>query len=229
MAEAQTRTPRRASPSKANARSTGHAGGTGAKARASAARRPSTRGRPAPKRAPSAAGSGRASSSAGSPKANGAGRAGRASATKRSAARASTRGSNGARGQRSSHALPDSAEAAAHAAKRRIGTAINGAGAVGGNVKGPLIASGAALAGVAGGLALSGVRDRVPGAKGNGGRRIHLDSKEVAQTAKQIGAFSEQLGSLAAEIRRVREAAAAGSARRRSPIEVVLQGLTARR
>jgi len=231
MSQARTRTssPRRASASKTSTRSTRRTDGVKPQARASAARQSSSPDRSPRKKAQSAVGARRASSGAGSSKANGAGRSGRASTVKRSTARASTHGGNGSRAQRSAHPVPEGAEAAAQAAKRRVGAAINGAGKVAAQVKGPLITSGAALAGVAGGLVLSGVRDRVPGAKGNGGRKIHFDSKDVAHRAKQIGAFGEQVGSLAAEIRRTREAVASGPDRRRSPIEVVLQGLTARR
>ena len=55
-------------------------------------------------------------------------------------------------------------------------------------------------------------------------------SKNLAEAAKNVGSFGENMGSLAAEVRRVREGVAAGDAeKRRSPIEVVLQGLTRRR
>jgi hypothetical protein len=241
MAQTRTRTssPRRAAPSNTNSRPARRSGGVKPQAAASAPRRSSEPGRVPRKRPQAARKADRASASARSSKADG--RPGRASAIKRSArasgsgsarasrsssARASGSGSNGRHGPHTAGAVPEAAEAAAQAAKRRVGAAVNGAGRLG-NVKAPLIASGAALAGVAGGWALSGARERVPGMKGNGGRRIHLDSKDISQTAKQIGAFTEQLGNLAAEIRRTRESA--GAEARRSPIEVVLQGLTARR
>jgi hypothetical protein len=235
MAQARTRTssPRRAAPSNTSSRPARRSGGVKPQAAASAPRRSSEPGRVPRKRPQAARKADRASAGVRSSKADG-GRPGRASASKRSArvsgsssARASGSGVNGRHGSHIAGAVPEAAEAAAQAAKRRVGAAVNGAGKLG-NVKAPLIASGAALAGVAGGWALSGARDRVPGMKGNGGRRIHLDSKDISHTAKQIGAFTEQLGSLAAEIRRTRETAA-GAETRRSPIEVVLQGLTARR
>jgi hypothetical protein len=235
MAQTRTRTssPRRAAPSNTNSRPARRSGGVKPQAAASAPRRSSEPGRVPRKRPQAARKADRASASARSSKADG-GRPGRASASKRSArasgssaARASGSGVNGRHGSHTAGTVPEAAEAAAQAAKRRVGAAVNGAGRLG-NVKAPLIASGAALAGVAGGWALSGARERVTGMKGNGGRRIHLDSKDISQTAKQIGAFTEQLGNLAAEIRRTRETAA-GAETRRSPIEVVLQGLTARR
>ncbi|MGZ8667540.1 MAG: hypothetical protein ACXWZM_10600, partial [Solirubrobacterales bacterium] len=57
--------------------------------------------------------------------------------------------------------------------------------------------------------------------------KVKIRSQDVASVAKDIGAFGEQMGKFATEMRETREAAAGG--RRRSPIEVVLQGLTARR
>jgi hypothetical protein len=54
-------------------------------------------------------------------------------------------------------------------------------------------------------------------------------SRNPADTAKSIGGLGEGMGSLAAEIRRVREGVAETGEVRRSPIEVVLQSLTRRR
>jgi hypothetical protein len=96
------------------------------------------------------------------------------------------------------------------------------------SVKGPLLAGSAALAGLAGGVALGAARGpaRLVGARPRKGG-FQIRSQDVATTAKEIGSFAEHLGMVAAEIRRTREAAA--SSKHRSPIEVVLQGLTARR
>jgi hypothetical protein len=58
--------------------------------------------------------------------------------------------------------------------------------------------------------------------------KIKVKSKDVAKAAKQVGDFSTQVGELATELQRAREAAN-GRGKHRSPIEVVLQGLTARR
>ena len=57
--------------------------------------------------------------------------------------------------------------------------------------------------------------------------KVKIRSQDVASVAKDIGAFGEQMGRFATEMRETREAA--DSSRRRSPVEVVLQGLTARR
>jgi hypothetical protein len=118
------------------------------------------------------------------------------------------------------------------AAKNAVADATSGAGnsirSVAKGAKGPLLAGSAALAGLAGGVVLGAARGpaRVVGAKP---RKVsfHVRSQDLATTAKEIGSFGEQLGMVAAEIRRTREAAAAS--KHRSPVEVVLQGLTARR
>jgi hypothetical protein len=62
-------------------------------------------------------------------------------------------------------------------------------------------------------------------------------SKNLAEATKNVRSFGQGMESLAGEVRKVREGfvgAAAGNAgggaeNRRSPIEVVLQGLTRRR
>jgi hypothetical protein len=79
----------------------------------------------------------------------------------------------------------------------------------------PLIASGAALAGAAGGVAL-------------GARQARRHPNGFAKAAKGVGALGVQAGRLAADLQRNREAAN-GSNKHRSPVEVVLEGLTARR
>ena len=87
-------------------------------------------------------------------------------------------------------------------------------------VKVPAIAAGAGLVGLAGGAAL--------GRKSAGSQKV---GKKLGEMAKSVGGLSEGVGSFAAEIRRVREglAAADSDGPSRSPIEVVLQGLTSRR
>jgi hypothetical protein len=91
------------------------------------------------------------------------------------------------------------------------------------------VAGGAALAGLAGGVAL--------GAQRNSGRKIlgmrvgqgrGEAGKNLADTSKNIGKFSENVGQFAAEMRKTREAIESGS-KHSSPIEVVLRALTARR
>lgn len=93
----------------------------------------------------------------------------------------------------------------------------------------PLVAGGAAIAGAAGGMALAASkRGRKSGIAAAMARRpkIKIDSGDVAKAAKEVGNFSAQVGELATELQRARESA---DGKHRSPVEVVLQGLTARR
>jgi hypothetical protein len=112
-----------------------------------------------------------------------------------------------------------------------VGTAV---GAVAEKAKVPALATGAALVGVAGGAALAGhnshSRKRVFGLPMPTKSGTQAVSKDLAEAAKNVGAFGEGMGSLAGEIRKVREGVLGEeSKQRRSPIEVVLQGLTRRR
>lgn len=93
----------------------------------------------------------------------------------------------------------------------------------------PLVAGGAALAGAAGGMALAASKQGKRNGLAKAMRRrpkIKIDSGDVAKAAKEVGNFSAQVGELAHELQRARES---GSDKHRSPVEVVLQGLTARR
>jgi HAMP domain-containing protein len=100
------------------------------------------------------------------------------------------------------------------------------------NAKTPLLASGAALAGVAGGLAIGTMRSRrshfhkALGLKMPQGKRVKIRSRDVAKAAREVGALSQHVAELATELRRARENTNGG--KRRSPVEVVLNGLTAR-
>ena len=101
-------------------------------------------------------------------------------------------------------------------------------GKVASKAKMPLVAGGAAIAGAAGGLALAASKQSRKSKLGSvltHKPRIKLDSKDVARAAKEVGNFSAQMGELATELQRARES---GNGKRRSPVEVVLQGLTAR-
>ena len=114
-----------------------------------------------------------------------------------------------------------------------VGDKAKGAGKTVGKVaskaKVPLVAGGAALAGAAGGLALAASKGGKKSGLGKAMARrpkIKIDSGDVAKAAKEVGNFSAQVGELASELQRSRETA---NGRHRSPVEVVLQGLTARR
>lgn len=110
-----------------------------------------------------------------------------------------------------------------------VRSAVGGAGKAAGKAKVPLVAGGAAIAGAAGGLALAASKQgSKKGLKAAMPRppKIKIDSGDVAKAAKQVGNFSAQVGELANELQRARESA---DGKHRSPVEVVLQGLTARR
>jgi hypothetical protein len=96
-------------------------------------------------------------------------------------------------------------------------------------VKGPALAAGAALAGVAGGMAVQSKRDsgrKVLGMRrGNG---VGKTGKNLADAGRSVGRVTENLGEFAAEMRKTREAIESGS-KHSSPIEMVLRALTARR
>jgi hypothetical protein len=96
--------------------------------------------------------------------------------------------------------------------------------------KTPLLAGGAALAGLAGGVAIGarGMRQRkVMGVPMPRRSAMKKSTKNLASAAKDVGKFGQQVGELSGEVRRTREAM--NSSKRRSPIEVVLEGLTSRR
>jgi len=103
-------------------------------------------------------------------------------------------------------------------------------GKVASKAKVPLVAGGAALVGAAGGMALASTKQaRKSGVAKALTRRpkIKVNSGDVAKAAKEVGNFGAQVGELATELQRARESA--DGKKHRSPIEVVLQGLTARR
>jgi hypothetical protein len=115
-----------------------------------------------------------------------------------------------------------------HTVEDKAKTAGQTMGKAASKAKVPLIAGGAALAGAAGGLALASRQDRHHRLiKSMRKPMIKLTSRDVAKAAKEVGNFSAQVGELATELQRAREQT--GNGRRRSPVEVVLQGLTARR
>lgn len=116
------------------------------------------------------------------------------------------------------HAVEDKAKNASHA----VGSAASKA-------KVPLIAGSAALAGAVGGAALAARHEHRHGSLTKALRKpkIKLTSSDVAKAAKGVGNFSAQMGELATELQRARESTDNG--KHRSPVEVVLQGLTARR
>jgi hypothetical protein len=110
----------------------------------------------------------------------------------------------------------DTARHAVEATAKDAGHAVGNAAS---KAKVPLLAGGAALAGAAGGMALGARHAHKPQTK--------VNSHDLAKAAKGVGSFGAQMGRLASELQRTREAANGG--KNRSPLEVVLEGLTARR
>lgn len=104
-------------------------------------------------------------------------------------------------------------------------TAKDAGGAVGraaNKAKVPLLAGSAALAAGAGGLALGARQAHRKGGLGS------ISSKDVAKAARRAGEVGAQVGEVALEVRRARERSNGNGKAHRSPIEVVLQGLTSR-
>lgn len=124
-------------------------------------------------------------------------------------------------------------------ATETVSKAGSALGDVAQKAKVPALAAGAGLAGLAGGVALARRNSprRVLGVPVPGKSGTQAMSKSLAEATKNARSFGEGMESLAGEVRKVREGfAQAGAANaggnadsRRSPIEVVLQGLTRRR
>jgi len=140
--------------------------------------------------------------------------------------------SNGASRSNGSSGKSSPVDAVRHAVGD-VGGKAKGAGKTVGKAaskaKVPLMTGGAAIAGAAGGLALaSSKQGKKSGITKAMMRRpkVKIDSGDVAKAAKEVGNFSAQVGQLADELQRARKSA---DGKHRSPVEVVLQGLTARR
>jgi hypothetical protein len=120
-------------------------------------------------------------------------------------------------------------DSALHTVEDRAKDAGRAVGSAASKAKMPLVAGGAALAGAAGGLALGARQARRHKMIGMVPRRpqVKVRSRDVARAAREVGSFGAQVGHLASELQQAREAN--GNKKHRSPVEVVLQGLTARR
>ncbi len=111
-----------------------------------------------------------------------------------------------------------------------VGNAADKVGNAADKAKIPLVAGGAALAGAAGGMVLGarqarrhkGIGKVIPARP-----QVKVRSGDLAKAAKGVGSFGAQLGHLANELQQARESTNGGT--HRSPLEVVLEGLTARR
>lgn len=96
--------------------------------------------------------------------------------------------------------------------------------------KAPLLASGAALAGAAGGLAIGAMRSRRPHRvlvpKAIQRKRVKISSQDIAKAARGIGTVSRHVADLTSEMN---DEQRPKNGKRKSPVEVVLEGLTTRR
>jgi hypothetical protein len=119
----------------------------------------------------------------------------------------------------------DSVEDAGQKAATATGKAVSKA-------KVPLIAGGAALVGTAGGIALQAARSKdskvlgmkVPKTK------VKIKSSDLVDAADRVAAAGEQIGRLSTGIREIQGTSDSGkgNGHHRSPIEVLIQGLTRR-
>lgn len=127
-----------------------------------------------------------------------------------SSSKASKSSSNSSSTKRPSSSKPAPTVAMSEAADK----ATNAVGSAAKKATVPLVAGGAAIVGAAGGMAL-------------GARQARRSNRHnLAKAAKGVGTFGTQMGRLASEIHQARES---GNGKHRSPVEVVLEGLTARR
>lgn len=139
---------------------------------------------------------------------------------------ASTRSRSGTRkSQSSSQARSSKSSKPSQEVARNVGGAASKA-------KTPLLAGSAALAGAAGGLAIGAMRSRHSAArkampKPLQAKRIRVNSKDVARVARRIGTVSRHVADLTGEMDGSDPERSNG--KRKSPVEVVLEGLTTRR
>jgi hypothetical protein len=178
------------------------------------------------------------------------------SATKKSKAKSGTSGSGSKAkpGSRSKASKPRSkAGAPSSRASSRNGSSKGGSGAIesareavgdagqkagkaateaASKAKVPLIAGGAALVGAAGGFALNAARSN--GSKVLGVKmpkaRVKVSSKDLVKAADRVASAGEQIGRVSTGIRELQGTSDAdhGNGLHRSPIEVLIQGLTRR-
>jgi hypothetical protein len=147
--------------------------------------------------------------------------------TSRSSARAGSSGNGSApkAGRSSSKGAVASARETVAGGAQNAGHAV---GSAANAAKVPAVAGGAALAGLVGGMAIArGGRRRVLGVPVPGTRRPLVKINGRGSGTKQLMKTGRQMAELAVEVRQALQQLATD--RRRSPIEVVLEGLTSRR
>lgn len=149
-----------------------------------------------------------------------------------SKARSSSNGASSksrSNGSSSKHSNVDAVKHAVEGAGDKAKSAGKTVSKAASKAKVPLVAGGAALAGAAGGMALAATKKGRKSGLGKAVARrpkIKVDSKDVAKAAKGVGNFSAQVSEIAGGLE---NAASGRNGKHRSPIEVVLQGLTSRR
>lgn len=139
--------------------------------------------------------------------------------------------------QKAQAAVTDQArnvESSARSAGKSVGSAVSSAGKTAGKVaskaKGPALASGAAAIGLAGGMLMArsnskpGLTRLVPSPRTSSLKTV---GRGLLDATENVGKASGRLAELTQEVRLVRESIEQNG-KRRSPIEVVLQGLTRR-
>jgi hypothetical protein len=140
----------------------------------------------------------------------------------------SQRNGNGATGKNGAGRV-DSARKAVEGTAKHAGHSVSemghSVGKAARKAKTPLLAGGAAVAGAAGGLALG---SKARKSKTLRRPKVKIRSQDLAKAARDVGQFGMDVGQLAAELRKNREQAHANGTKRRSPVEVVLEGLTHR-
>ena len=140
---------------------------------------------------------------------------------------------------RKSDGLKGQVKTARDVASNGVQTAGHAVGTAASKAKGPAIAGGAAIAGLVGGMTIAarGGRRRVLGVPVPGTRRPLIKVKrptrvnttrDLVKAAGRMGNAGRQMAELATEVRLAREQMDTNG-RRRSPVEVVLDGLTSRR
>ena len=191
-----------------------------------------TKRRPAPaKRTRSSGQGGRAGSANGASGGTRARSQGRSSGARSSGAatRSRSRSTAQSRSQAVRQTVRTRAQETGQAVERVAKSTGQTVGKAAGKAKGPAIAGGAALAGLAGGLALASSRvksRRVFGVPVPRRSKLTKTGKALGHVAAQVGSTSQQLAVLNEEVRRTREQADRAN---RSPVEVLLSGLTNRK
>jgi hypothetical protein len=139
-------------------------------------------------------------------------------------ARASSSGGAKAKSKRAKPQKSSASEANPGGSNGTVGEAGRSVARAAQKAKTPLLAGGAAIVGAAGGLALGTRRER----KSKLARlpKVKIRSKDLAKAARSAGQLGMEVNEIATELRRKREQT--NGSNRRSPVEVVLEGLTHR-